>query len=164
MFENFANLHLNFAKILLRDSLRRPKTQPEIFARKIANDLQSTPASGSDGLAMGAAGRSQRLPVDGRGSSRRAAFGLGRGDAVYTMAFRRLPRFSTTDNFDELERRLQPASVLCCSSLWTGSPRLDRSIGRPPTKRENFAKLQPSRESAATHPNFAKISSFREAT
>ena len=29
------------------------------------------------------------------------AGGLGRGDAVYTMAFRRLPRFSTTDNFDE---------------------------------------------------------------
>ena len=64
----------------------------------------------------------------------------------------------------KLERRLQPASVLCCSPLWTGSPRLDRSIGRPPTKRENFAKLNLSRESAATHPNFAKFSSFRYAT
>ena len=37
LFENFANFHPNFAKISLRDSLRRPKTQPEKFAQKIAN-------------------------------------------------------------------------------------------------------------------------------
>ena len=79
---------------------------------------------------------------------RRAAFVGFSVIGVCTMAFPATSDSHCRPNWENIERRLQPASVLCCLSLWSVSPRLYRSIATPPTKREIFAKLDPSRESA----------------